>query len=223
VVEDKTMSMTELQKQIKDSEGKIAGIQQSKSGFEQQLSVLRAEEQGLIVAARTGDDTAKARLVQIRSDVSVLEREIQDDASATSRIASEVDGFRASLSMEKRADARRKVLAEVNVFTERAKVSRNRIGALADELRATGQTCMAEAKELGRMLIDVDGADRALNAITLSTISVNQSIAQAAALLDAPPNSQLKALDCMAQMQRFITALEHLTFNIERESELVRA
>lgn len=215
------MSITQLQQQIKDREEKIARIQQSKSGFEQQLSTLRSEEQSLIVSARTGDEAAKARLLQIRQDVKTAEREIQDDASAIAEITGELDQLRAALAREQHEATRQKLLREVAKFAKRAEETRDRISAAAQELREIGDTCVSEAAELRRLLTQLHDGDRSLNAVTLSTLSVKQSLAEAAAILQHGPHQI--GYDCLMHMERCITALKSVTRDIEREAEPVPA
>jgi chromosome segregation ATPase len=213
------MSITQLQQQIKDREEKVARIQQSKTGFEQQLSTLNAEEESLIVSARTGDAAAKTRLVQIRQDAKICEREIRDDASATAEITRELDQLRAALAREQKEDTRQKLLREVAKFAKRAEENRGRVRAAAAELRKIGDTCTAEAEELRKHLLDLN-EDFALNALTLATISLRHGLAQAAETVHHASSNAL-GYDCMMYMGRFITALEHLTRDIEREAETV--
>ena len=148
------MSITQLQQQITEREDKVARIQQSKAGFEQQLASLSAEEHSLIVSARTGDEAAKARLTQSRQDAKTAEREIRDDASAIAEITRELDQLRASLEKEQSEATRQKLLREVAKFTKRAEENRGRISAAAAELRKIGDTCAAEAEELRKLLVD---------------------------------------------------------------------
>jgi chromosome segregation ATPase len=215
------MSIPQLQNQIKEREDKIARIQQSKAGFEQQLSALRTEEQSLIVPARTGENTAKARLVQIHQDINLAEREVRDDAAAISHITGEVGALRASLASEQFEAARSKVLKEVAQFTERAKASRDRIAAAAQELRKIGTLCESEADAVRNLLCQLDGEDGELaskseRTVKISALELTRSLTKAVNLLEAP--SYMQSVDCTAQMQRFIVALEHLTSNIEREA-----
>jgi chromosome segregation ATPase len=216
------MNIDTLQQQIKEREEKITRIQQSKTGFEQQLSTLRVEEESLIVSARTGDEAAKTRLSEIRQGIKTAEREIRDDDAAISHVTSEVEKLRVSLASEQLAARRNKALREVALFTERAKASRDRIGAVAKELRDIGDNCVAEGKELRRLLVDVEGSDHCLSTITLVTLDVRRSVTQAGFLLESMPNADVKS-DCMVQMQRFIVALEQLTTSIERAAEPVLA
>jgi chromosome segregation ATPase len=213
------MSITQVQQQIKEREVKIAQIQQSKTGFEQQLSTLRTEEHSLIVSARTGDEAAKTRLAEVRQGISAAEREIQDDAAAISRIASEVENLRAALAREQFEAARQKLLREVSKFAKRAEETRDRISAAAQELREIGDICVSEAKELRGLLTQLHDGDRSLNAVTLSTLSVKQSLAEAAAILQHGP--QNIGYDCLMHMDRFITGLKSVTRHIEREAEPV--
>jgi chromosome segregation ATPase len=213
------MSITQLQQQITEREDKVARIQQSKAGFEQQLASLSAEEHSLIVSARTGDEAAKARLTQSRQDAKTAEREIRDDASAIAEITRELDQLRASLEKEQSEATRQKLLREVAKFTKRAEENRGRISAAAAELRKIGDTCAAEAEELRKLLVD---ADVTSNSVTLAAIGVRHGVGQAAALLVADRHA-IAGLDTMAQMQRFITALESVTRTIEQTSEVVSA
>ncbi|MFL6313889.1 MAG: hypothetical protein ACJ71W_17465 [Terriglobales bacterium] len=210
------MSITQLQQQINEREGKIAQIQQSKTRFEQELSTLRAEEHSLIIPARTGEDAAKTRLVEIRQGIEKTEREIKDDATAISHFASEVENLRAALAREQFEAGRQKLLREVSKFAKRAEETRDRISAAAQELREIGDTCVSEAKELRGLLTQLHDGDRSLNAVTLSTLSVKQSLTEAAAILQHGPRNI--GYDCLMHMDRFITGLKSVTRHIEREN-----
>jgi chromosome segregation ATPase len=218
------VSITQLQQQISEREGKIAQIQQSKNRFEQELSTLRAEEHSLIVPARTGEDAAKTRLIEIRQGIEKAEREIKDDAAAISHFASEVDKLRASLATEQFEAERKRVLREVAKFTERARASRDRIAATAKELRAIGVFCESEADAVRKMLTQLNGelADKGERTVKLSSMELTRSLEQAVNLLEAPPYAAIKT-DCMWRIQNVIVALERLTRDVEREAEPVPA
>jgi hypothetical protein len=228
------MSIMQLQNQIKEGKDKLAHIQQSKTGFDQQLSTLRAEEQSLIVSARTGDKAAKDRLSEVRKVIYTAQKETQDDAAAISTVASQVETLRMSLASEQRDAERTKILIKVAQFAERAQVNSDRISAAASELREIGDICMAEAQQVRGLLIELSyngnkGSDRdhrhresSLERVNLSSMCVMQALSQAADTLEKSTGNHSR-LDCMDQMQRFITALGAVTLALDRESEQVSA
>lgn len=214
------MSITQLQNQIKEGEDKLALVEQSKTGFDQQLSALRAEEQSLIVSARTGDEAAKARLSEVRKGIDAAQKESQDDAAAISTIASQVETLRASLASEQNAAARLVVLRKVAEFTKRAKANRDRISAVASELRAIGDVCVSDSQQVCRLLVELN-EDRALRGINVISIELNHLIEKASALLEKVRVDA--GFDCMDHMQRFIGNLEHATRELESEEESILA
>lgn len=214
------MKIAELQQQIKEREDKIARIQQSKTGFEQQLGMLRTEEHSLIVSARTGDEAAKTRLSQIRQDVKTAEREIQDDAAAIAEITRELDQLRTALAREQNEATRQKLLREVSKFAKRAEEARERIIAAAAELREVGDTCTAEAESLRKLVMELDG-DVAVNGVAVAAISVRAGLTTAADIIQRGPHSL--GYDCLMHMGRLITALKSVTRDIEHKAETVSA
>jgi chromosome segregation ATPase len=151
-MEKKLMSIATLQKKLQEREAALAGVQQQKTKASQQIAALEAERSGLVVAARTGEQTAKKRVAEIDQECIPLQRGIHDDDAAIPQLNQQIETVKEQIAAEEKEAERDQVRTLATAAAKRAREN----AALAMRLCKAAAESLDELHQLGRKAAVLD-------------------------------------------------------------------
>lgn len=142
------MTIASLQNQLSERETALATVQQSKEKSGARIAELDTERRGLVVAARTGEQAAKARVAAIDAEIEPLRREQSDDEAAAAAISGELEQLRAKIASAKKEENRESMENMVINFAASMRTRRERIEKLIRSIQSEGASIHSETERV---------------------------------------------------------------------------
>ncbi|MBZ5531819.1 MAG: hypothetical protein LAO20_10335 [Acidobacteriia bacterium] len=150
------MSIVTLQKQIEAHEGTLASLRESQGKLAQCIAGFESGRTRVVVAARTGDAAAKAKLREIDEGISTARRELADDGSAIAALSAELETFRSELETATKQAKRDQLCKLVDSSLASAESGPARIVELTQELKQAMDALASSANQIDGLLRGFD-------------------------------------------------------------------